>query len=281
MSSTAATDSRLLRSSSASDASVKPMATPAICRRFGDPSTAWHAYMRMCVRSWCVATTDTEHGSAGLMPTFVVKTRASSAPVRMSRTCLPICVSHSDVTTKMSVVDAWSRFATASGPNVPPLWLTMITIASRRSQPPSAKAWPVWGAGKSWPSNPRILLLLMALTLSRVRHSERSAANCSASQRLTSQPVTKTSTPCDGRSPDARFSRRARSFLPRVQAARRLSWPSFHSLRMSSRTRGTSARSAATGSFATLGSGRMSGLRSRGTRRRLSVWWRSDSWTSV
>lgn len=54
--------------------------------------------MQMCpkilVSSWCVATTLTLHGSAGLTPQSVEKIRLlSKSSLYMLRNCLPICVS--------------------------------------------------------------------------------------------------------------------------------------------------------------------------------------------
>ena len=80
-----------------------------------------------------IATTEIEHGSAGRTPTFVEKMRDSKSGHSSWRSCLSICVSHSDVTTKTDVVSDWTRFATLSEPNVPPEWETMITIVFERS----------------------------------------------------------------------------------------------------------------------------------------------------
>src|SRR6056300_864142 len=53
---------------------------------------------------------------------------------------------------------------------------------------------PTVGTAMSWPNSPSTLLELTALTASLGNAVCKSAANCSANQRETSQPVTTTST---------------------------------------------------------------------------------------
>jgi len=53
------------------------------------PTTVNARFWRICVRSWCVAATEMEHGSAGRTPIPVEKTRDWSP---ILRSCLPTCV---------------------------------------------------------------------------------------------------------------------------------------------------------------------------------------------
>mmetsp|Transcript_16680 Transcript_16680/g.41050 ORF Transcript_16680/g.41050 Transcript_16680/m.41050 type:complete len:281 (+) Transcript_16680:1832-2674(+) len=204
---------------SSSDKSWSVYWHPTTRRSLGLPMTARARCCRICVNSWCVAATEMLHGSAGRRPMPVENTRGWSPSLR---SCFPTWVSHSEATRKMSAVDACIRFAVARGPKVPPLWLTMITMALFRSHESSVMSCPTAGTGKSCPSSPSTLLLDTDRTRSRGMSADRSDANCSPTQRLTSQPVTTTSMAAGGRSPSARFCSRSLSFLARFHPVARL-----------------------------------------------------------
>ena len=74
----------------------------------------------------------------------------------------------------------------------------MITIGSSCiSSVREVKGNPVVGIASSCPNKPKSLLLLTVLICSFGKHLFRSAANCSASHKETSQPVSKMSTSVD------------------------------------------------------------------------------------
>mmetsp|Transcript_32957 Transcript_32957/g.102174 ORF Transcript_32957/g.102174 Transcript_32957/m.102174 type:complete len:250 (+) Transcript_32957:581-1330(+) len=237
---------------------------------------------RISVSKQCVAATVSEHGSAGRTPAPVTKIRDSNILQSSFRSCLPICVSHSDVTTKRRSDDACSRLETANDPKVPPECDTISTSASFRSQQSSANAWPVWGIGKSWPHRPSSLFAETHRTANRGKHAARSAANCSPSHNETSHPVTTKSTAAGASLPSARRASRARSCLAKLCAVNRFRpWPVRQSSLKRAQTPGRSLRSRATSSAQEAGSGPISGFRSNRTRRRRSGPARSDSWKRV
>ena len=89
------------------------------------------------MRSWCVATTVSEHGSAGREPQNVVKTYEASlnllgCPGTPARTERATCVSHSEVTTKRLGVKALRRYEQLRVANVPPECEIRMTIVLRR-----------------------------------------------------------------------------------------------------------------------------------------------------
>lgn len=79
---------------------------------------------KIFVKSWWVATTLMEQGSAGLTPTSVEKillVNKSFLSPYILRSCLPTWVSHSEVTVNIDDEKLCIKFEQASGPNVPPL----------------------------------------------------------------------------------------------------------------------------------------------------------------
>ena len=144
------------------------------------------------------------------------KIRLESMSPVIPRSCLPIWVSHSLVTTNMALClcsEDWrclsdsrrslnmqpqyaycNRLELASVTNVPPLWLTIKIIVSLRSFITWVKGYPVQGMESSCPKRPKSLLLLTTLSHSFGNAFWRSVANCSASQSDTSQPVKRMST---------------------------------------------------------------------------------------
>ena len=101
---------------------------------------------------------------------------------------------HSEVTVKMADEKDCIKFEQASGENVPPLWLTMMTIVSFKSKVLCVNGNPMAGIVSSCPNRPSSLLLLTDNTPSFGKHFRRSATNCSATHRETSHPVTRMST---------------------------------------------------------------------------------------
>jgi hypothetical protein len=81
------------------------------------------------------------------------------------------------VIAKIELEKLWSRFEQARGLNVPPEWLTMMTMGS--SCIPSVfpvNGKPIVGMDNSCPNNPSILLLLTVLITSLGKHLLKSAA---------------------------------------------------------------------------------------------------------
>ena len=112
------------------------MVAPVTCRSCLSDRITRQMCSKMSVSRFCVATTLMVHGSAGLTPQSVEKILESNlpTPALSLRSCLPICVSHSDATTKILSVLAFIRLEHARGANVPPECDTMITMVSVRSQ---------------------------------------------------------------------------------------------------------------------------------------------------
>mmetsp|Transcript_45059 Transcript_45059/g.143491 ORF Transcript_45059/g.143491 Transcript_45059/m.143491 type:complete len:399 (-) Transcript_45059:1434-2630(-) len=271
ISSRALIESTLHRSSSLS--ATRSMSGFAMVLNSTSPSTTWTMCSKSSVSSMWLAITLTEHGSAGRMPTSVLKIRVSNILIGICRSCFPTCVSHSLATTKMSWVNAWRRLETARDPKVPPEWETRITIVFVRSQLCSAKQWPVCGMGKSCPRSPRSLLAEMDFILRPGRHIERSATNCSPTHSDTSHPVTRMSTAFGSGSTCACLARsRLLTVRERFHAVMRLSFlsPSCHASWICWQMRGISAMSEPTGSDMMGGRGSTRGLSSSGI-----ILWRS------
>jgi hypothetical protein len=85
-----------------------------------------------------------------------------------------------------------NKLEQARGPNVPPECDTRMTIGSFISNCFGDNGNPILGIDNSCPN--RSLLLDTVLMYSLGKHFDKSAANCSATQRDTSQPVMRMST---------------------------------------------------------------------------------------
>jgi len=200
----AATSAKWVSFSAASSCTSSTLQTA--CRTLPSTLSRTERQYMMCIRmsvsSWCVATTETVHGSAGRMPQKVVKQYEPSLadePSKNSsrwgsRTALATCVSHSEVTTKSSEVNDLSRLEQARVAKVPPEWVMSSTGEFLNDLEPSKNWKPSCGMGKAWPSSPSSLLAEMQTMLSLGMTRCRSAANCSPTQSETSQPVMSRST---------------------------------------------------------------------------------------
>ena len=216
-----------------------------------------------------MATTESEHGSAGRRPANVEKVNAPIWPIPFgffpgipSRTERAIAVSHSEETQKMFLVSALSRCAQLSVANVPPECEMSSTTVSRLTLSVWLLNWkPNCATAKVWPYSPSSLFAEIVTMLSFGKMRWRSEANCSPSQSDTSQPVTSRST-----EPSCAplWCRAKRSFIlfVSVHAVIRLSERPAESQSSRSRlsTAGISRRSVPTGSLFGGGGGSMKRL---------------------